>query len=101
MQSPSTTQADPSGVRTPGQVFASAAAEAGTSARVEFPITITEQFPGFARRPRIAMRSLFKVVKTEAAAAQFWFESRPSDDKRAAGEEIGSGTGSAGGARDK
>jgi hypothetical protein len=87
MQSPSTTQADQPAVRTPGQVFAAAAAEAGTSARVEFPITITEQFPGFARRPRIAMRSLFKVVKTEAAGAQFWFESRPSNDKRAAGND--------------
>jgi hypothetical protein len=73
------------GTGSPGCVFAAAFAEAGTAARVVFPTTITEQFPGFQRRPRIAMRSLFKVVKTEAAGAQFWFESRPSDDKRAMG----------------
>jgi hypothetical protein len=74
---------------TPGQVFAAAVAESGTAARVEFSNTITEQFPGFARRPRIAMRSLFKVVKTSGSEATHWFETRPShhgaharDDKR-------------------
>jgi hypothetical protein len=71
---------------TPGHVFAQAFAEAGTSARVEFPITITEQFPGFARRPRIAMRSLFKVVKTAGPEAKHWFETRPAEHDKRAGD---------------
>ncbi|HEU4730408.1 MAG TPA: family 3 encapsulin nanocompartment shell protein [Kofleriaceae bacterium] len=62
----------------PGQLFASACAEQGKAARVELPATITEQFPGFARRPRIAMRSLFKIVKISEPAANYWFETHPS-----------------------
>jgi hypothetical protein len=50
----------------------------GTRALVEFTITITDQFPGFKRRPRIAMRSLFKVVENQKAAAPCWFESHPA-----------------------
>ena len=64
---------------TPGQAFAAAYAEHGTSARVDFPITITDSFPGFRRRPRIAMRALFKVVKTEGAEAAYFFETRPDE----------------------
>ena len=62
----------------PGQQFAAAFAEHGRTARVDFPVTITEQFPGFSRRPRIAMRSLFKVKKTTDAAASYWFETHPT-----------------------
>lgn len=78
----------PSGGPSPGQAFAAAYASAGRDARVEFPVAITEQFPGFQRRPRIAMRSLFKVVKAEGsqgsggpecAEARYWFETRPAE----------------------
>ena len=62
----------------PGQQFAAAFAAHGMAARVDFPVTITEQFPGFSRRPRIAMRSLFKVKKTADAAASYWFETHPT-----------------------
>jgi hypothetical protein len=64
-------------------VFAAAFAEAGTAARVVFPTTITEAFPGFQRRPRIAMRSLFKVARAEGPDARYWFETRPAEDARA------------------
>jgi hypothetical protein len=63
---------------TPGQLFAQAYAEAGTAARLEIPRTITEQFPGFQRRPRIAMRSLFKVARAEGGEATYWYETRPA-----------------------
>src|SRR5581483_148937 len=64
---------------TPGQAFAAAYAEAGTSARVDFPITITDSFPGFKRRPRIAMRALFKTVKAEGPEATYFFETHPTE----------------------
>jgi Phage capsid family len=73
--------------RSPGQQFVAAFAEHGKAARVEFPVTITEQFPGFARRPRIAMRSLFKVVKTTEPAASYWFETHPESGARAVRDE--------------
>jgi hypothetical protein len=60
-------------------VFAAAFAEAGTDARVDFPSTITASFPGFQRRPRLAVRNLFKTVHTEAPAAPYWFETRPAE----------------------
>jgi hypothetical protein len=69
-------------VESPGQVFAAAFVRAGSDTRVEFPTTITEQFPGFKRRPRIAMRSLFKVVRIEGSDAKYWFETRPADGAR-------------------
>jgi hypothetical protein len=74
--------------RSPGQVFAAAFAEAGTTARVEFPITITDQFPGFARRPRLAMRSLFKIVKAEGPEARYWFETRPAEGKKPVRDDL-------------
>ncbi|HEX3765883.1 MAG TPA: family 3 encapsulin nanocompartment shell protein [Kofleriaceae bacterium] len=69
----------PSPTPSPGQALAAAFAEAGTAARIELPTTITAQFPGFAQRPRIAVRNLLKVVKTEAPEARYWFETRPGD----------------------
>ncbi len=78
---------DPSPGRSPGQVFAAAVAEAGTGARVEFPTTITAGFPGFHRRPRIAVRSLFKVVTTDEPEARYWFETRPGDGARQVRDE--------------
>ena len=74
-------------VQSPGQVFAAAYAAAGTTARVDFPTTITAGFPGFHRRPRIAMRSLFKVVKVEEPDAKYWFETRPIDGARTVRDE--------------
>jgi hypothetical protein len=62
----------------PGQQFAAAFAEHGRAARVDFPVMITDQFPGFSRRPRIAMRSLFKIKQTGDAAASYWFETHPT-----------------------
>ncbi|HET9621237.1 MAG TPA: family 3 encapsulin nanocompartment shell protein [Kofleriaceae bacterium] len=64
---------------TPGQAFAAAFASAGTSARVDFPTTITDAFPGFKRRPRIAMRALFKIVKAEGPEASYALETRPTE----------------------
>ena len=79
----------PSPTQAPGQAFAAAFAAAGSAARVEFPITITDQFPGFARRPRIAVRSLFKVVKAEGSEARYWFETRPAENaKRVRDEQL-------------
>jgi hypothetical protein len=74
-------------VESPGQVFAAAFARGGSDTRVEFPTTITEQFPGFKRRPRIAMRSLFKVVRTEGSDAKYWFETRPAEGARRVRDE--------------
>jgi len=71
----------------PGHAFAAAYATAGTTARVDFPTTITEQFPGFKRRPRIAMRSLFKIVKTAEPDAKYWYETRPADGAKAVRDE--------------
>jgi hypothetical protein len=76
-----------SSVRSPGQVFAAAVAEAGTDARVDFPTTITASFPGFNRRPRIAVRNLFKAVTTEAPDAKYWFETRPADGAKSVRDE--------------
>ena len=64
--------------RSPGQAFAAAFAAHGMAARVDFPVTITEQFPGFARRPRIAMRALFKGETRAEGAASYWFETHPA-----------------------
>ncbi len=76
------TSSDQPPPQSPGQAFAAAFAEAGTTARIEFPVAITDQFPGFARRPRIAVRSLFKVVKAEGAEPRYWFETRPAEGAR-------------------
>lgn len=74
--------ADQPATRSPGQAFAAAYLELGTRARVEFNTTITDQFPGFRRRPRIAMRALFKVVATQTSEVTCWFETRPAEGTR-------------------
>ncbi|HZH15285.1 MAG TPA: family 3 encapsulin nanocompartment shell protein [Archangium sp.] len=61
----------------PGRAFAAAVVSQGTKASVEFSTTITDSFPGFKRRPRIAVRGLFKVVKTEQPQVKYWYETRP------------------------
>ncbi|HSP78489.1 MAG TPA: family 3 encapsulin nanocompartment shell protein [Myxococcaceae bacterium] len=61
----------------PGQAFAAACATQRTQASVEFSRTITESFPGFKRRPRIAVRGLFKVVKAEQQEINYWYETHP------------------------
>jgi hypothetical protein len=71
----------------PGQAFAAAFAATGTSTRVEYATTITEQFPGFKRRPRIAMRALFKVVKTDELDAKYWYETRPVEAAKTVRDE--------------
>ena len=71
----------------PGQLFAAAFAEQGKAARIDLPITITEAFPGFARRPRLAVRNLFKVVKTSEPSASYWFETHPARGTSAVHEE--------------
>jgi hypothetical protein len=63
--------------RTPGQRFAAAYLELGIRARVDLDAMITDQFPGFKRRPRIAMRALFKVVATRQAEIATWCERHP------------------------
>lgn len=71
----------------PGQAFAAAFAAAGTAARVDFPATITARFPGFDRRPRLAVRDLFKTVRTDRPEAKYWSEQRPAGDARAVRDE--------------
>lgn len=61
----------------PGQRFAAACTTEGTQARVDFQTTITDLFPGFKRRPRIAVRALFKVAQASEDQVRYWFETRP------------------------
>lgn len=61
----------------PGQAFAAACAARGAQASVDFQTTITEAFPGFKRRPRLAVRALFKVVKAGQEQVRYWFETHP------------------------
>ena len=79
-----TTAPDP---KTPGQAFVAAYREHGTRARVDFDTTITDQFPGFKRRPRIAMRALFKVVATGQSEVKYWFENHPAAGTRKVRDE--------------
>jgi hypothetical protein len=76
-----------SAARTPGEVFAAAYREIGTQARVEFDTTITDRFPGFKRRPRIAMRALFKIVGTAEPQVRYWFEDHPASGTRPVRDE--------------
>jgi len=73
--------------RTPGEAFADAYRAQGASARVEFDTTITDEFPGFKRRPRLAMRALFKIVGTRQAEVKYWFEGHPAPGTRAVRDE--------------
>jgi hypothetical protein len=73
--------------KTPGQAFVAAYREHGTRARVEFDTTITDQFPGFKRRPRIAMRALFKIVATGQSEVKYWFEAHPAAGTRRVRDE--------------
>ncbi len=61
----------------PGKAFAQACALQGTHASVEFTTNIIDHFPGFRRRPRIAVRGLFKVVKASGPKVKYWYETRP------------------------
>ena len=73
--------------RTPGQAFAAAYREHGARARVDFDTTITDEFPGFKRRPRIAMRALFKVATTGQSEVKYWFEAHPTAGSRTVRDE--------------
>ncbi|HEY6175373.1 MAG TPA: family 3 encapsulin nanocompartment shell protein [Kofleriaceae bacterium] len=84
MTTPSSTVTD---ANTPGQAFAAAYREHGTRARVDFDTTITDQFPGFKRRPRIAMRALFKIVATGQSEVKYWFEAHPAAGTRRVRDE--------------
>lgn len=72
----------------PGRAFAAAHAARGRKASVELPTTITELFPGFKRRPRIAVRALFKAVKTRQQTVKYWFETRPQAAPTAPVEDV-------------
>ena len=61
----------------PGQIFAAACTARGTQARVDYQTTITDLFPGFKRRPRIAVRALFKVARASQDPVRYWFETQP------------------------
>src|SRR5215217_580588 len=76
-------------VLSPGRVFAQAVATQGAKASVEFPHTITEAFPGFKRRPRIAVRALFKVAKADGAKVKYWHETPPKTAPTVAVEDVG------------
>lgn len=62
----------------PGAVFAAAVKKDGTKARATFNTTITEDFPGFKRRPRVAVRALFKVKTADKPQARYWYETHPT-----------------------
>jgi hypothetical protein len=61
----------------PGRAFAEACMTNGTNAVVNFSTTITDAFPGFKRRPRIAVRGMFKVAKAEKDPVPYWYETHP------------------------
>jgi hypothetical protein len=82
-----TTTSTASDPKTPGQQFAAAYRAHGTQARVDFDTTITDQFPGFKRRPRLAMRALFKVVTTGQSEVKYWFEAHPAAGTRTVRDE--------------
>lgn len=73
----------------PGQAFARACATQGARASVEFTTTITDAFPGFKRRPRIAVRGLFKVVKASGPKVKYWYETRPQTSPSVPVEDVG------------
>jgi hypothetical protein len=56
---------------------------------VEFNTTITDAFPGFKRRPRIAVRGLFKVVKAGGPKVKYWYEKRPEVAPTVPVEDVG------------
>jgi hypothetical protein len=82
-----TTNSSSGDPKTPGQQFATAYRAQGTQARVEFDTTITDQFPGFKRRPRLAMRALFKVIATGQSEVKYWFEAHPAAGTRSVRDE--------------
>lgn len=64
--------------RSPGQVFAEAAAADGLHAVVAFDETITGSLSSVRRKPRYPARNLLKVVDLSRRPRQFyWHESRP------------------------
>jgi hypothetical protein len=67
------------GAVSPGRAFAAACATHGVRAAIELATTITESFPGFKVRPRLALRNLFKVVPTEHRPARYWMETAPGE----------------------
>lgn len=72
----------------PGQLFAAACATRGVQAAVDFETTITEHFPGFKRRPRLALRALFKVAKAGQEQARYWFETHPQSPLAAPVDDV-------------
>lgn len=76
-------------VLSPGKAFAQACATQGSKASVDFNTTITEHFPGFRRRPRIALRGLFKTEKAPASKVKYWYETRPSAPPSVPVEDMG------------
>ncbi len=69
----------PGAAVSPGRAFASACLAQGNRAAIELPTTITESFPGFKVRPRLALRNLFKVVPTDQQRARYWKETAPAE----------------------
>ncbi|MBU8898138.1 phage major capsid protein [Corallococcus sp. H22C18031201] len=61
----------------PGRAFAEACHQQGAQASVSFNTTITDAFPGFKRRPRIAVRGMFKVARAEKDPVPYWYETHP------------------------
>src|SRR5882762_6125548 len=62
---------------TVGQQFAAACAKDGTKAAISLQATVSDLFPGFKKRPRLAVRNLFKVVQTDQEHAKYWYETHP------------------------
>lgn len=72
----------------PGQAFAAACATQGKNASIELSTTITDAFPGFKRRPRIAVRAMFKVVKANQKQVRYWYETHPQSPITAPVEDV-------------
>ncbi len=66
---------------TVGQQFAAACAKDGTKAAISLQATVSDLFPGFKKRPRLAVRNLFKVVQTDQDQAKFWYETHPQGER--------------------
>ncbi|GMT99737.1 hypothetical protein KH5H1_38570 [Corallococcus caeni] len=61
----------------PGAAFAAAVQKHGTQAHVDYDTSIVDAFPGFKRRPRIAVRGMFKTARAERDPVPFWYETHP------------------------
>ncbi len=67
----------------PGRAFVEATIADGTSASVEFPITITDSLTSSRRKPRYPCRNMFKVVDlSDGSRSWYWHETLAGPDEQ-------------------